>query len=82
LTVTVVVNPRIGAGIDISNPQSWYASISNLSVKVNGTSRELNVDMVPPFSSRTFWITGNVSANSLNGTATVTVAKDQGGRRR
>ncbi|HFS7446755.1 TPA: fimbrial chaperone protein StbB, partial [Klebsiella pneumoniae] len=43
-------------------------------------SRELNVDMVPPFSSRTFWIPGNVSANSLNGTVTVTVVNDQGAR--
>lgn len=54
--------------------------LSNLSVKVNGTSRELNVDMVPPFSSRTFWIPGNVSANSLNGTVTVTVVNDRGAR--
>lgn len=80
LHITVVRNARKGAGIVISNPQPWYASLSNLSVKVNGTSRELNVDMVPPFSSRTFWIPGNVSANSLNGTVTVTVVNDQGAR--
>lgn len=47
----MVRNARKGAGIVISNPQPWYASLSNLSVKVNGTSRELNVDMVPLFQS-------------------------------
>ncbi|HCM5438431.1 TPA: fimbrial chaperone, partial [Klebsiella pneumoniae] len=34
LHITVVRNARKGAGIVISNPQPWYASLSNLSVKV------------------------------------------------
>lgn len=73
-------NARKGAGIVISNPQPWYASLSNLSVTASGVSRQLNVEMVPPFSSRTFWIHGKFSANSLNGTVTVTLVNDQGAR--
>lgn len=80
LHVAVVRNGRKGAGIVISNPQPWYASLSNLSVTASGVSRQLNVEMIPPFSSRTFWIPGKFSANSLNGTVIVTLVNDQGAR--
>lgn len=42
------------SGIVIVNPQPWFASLSNLNVKVNGASYNLDADMIAPFSSQTW----------------------------
>ncbi len=66
------------SGIVIVNPQPWFASLSNLNVKVNGASYNLDADMIAPFSSQTWWLPGKRSLKSFSGTVTVTLVNDLG----
>lgn len=68
------------SGIVIVNPQPWFASLSNLNVKVNGASYNLDADMIAPFSSQTWWLPGKRSLKSFSGTVTVTLVNDLGAR--
>ncbi|EAW1910736.1 fimbrial chaperone [Salmonella enterica subsp. enterica] len=68
------------SGIVIVNPQPWFASLSNLNVKVNGASYNLDADMIAPFSSQTWWLPGKRPLKSFSGTVTVTLVNDLGAR--
>ncbi|EAM0984071.1 fimbrial chaperone [Salmonella enterica] len=68
------------SGIVIVNSQPWFASLSNLNVKANGASYNLDADMIAPFSSQTWWLPGKRSLKSFSGTVTVTLVNDLGAR--
>jgi P pilus assembly chaperone PapD len=80
LQIKAVRDAKKGAGVEITNPTPWFASVSNLSTRVNGVSQNLTADMVAPFASQTFWFTGKNSAPQGNGSVKVTLVNDQGAR--
>lgn len=80
LQVRAVSDAKNGAGVEITNPNPWFASVSNLSASVNGVSHSLTADMVAPFSSQTFWFNGKARVPQGNGSVKVTLVNDQGAR--
>jgi chaperone protein EcpD len=80
LQVKAVSDAKKGAGVEITNPNPWFASVSNLSASVNGVSHNLTADMVAPFASQTFWFNGKARAPQGSGSVKVTLVNDQGAR--
>lgn len=80
LQVKAVSDTQKGAGVEIDNPTPWFASVSNLSARVNGVNRALNAGMVAPFSRQTFWFTGKPVIPKGAGRVKVTLVNDQGAR--
>ncbi len=80
LHVTMFRDTKKGIGITVDNPNPWFASMSNLSVTLNGTTHQLDIEMISPFSHHTFWLPHKLNLKSLRGTVTVTLINDQGAR--
>ncbi|QKN81165.1 fimbrial chaperone [Scandinavium goeteborgense] len=80
LQLKAVSDAKKGAGVEITNPNPWFASVSNLSARVNGIHYAMTADMVAPFASRTFWLSGKAKAPQGKGSVNVTLVNDQGAR--
>lgn len=80
LQLKAMYDAKNGAGVEITNPNPWFASVSNLSARVKGINYAMTADMVAPFASRTFWFSGNTNAPHGKGSVNVTLVNDQGAR--
>ncbi|WP_052285319.1 fimbria/pilus periplasmic chaperone [Kluyvera genomosp. 1] len=80
LQVKLVWNSRQGLGVEIANPQPWFASVTDIALTLGGQKRALHADMVSPFSQRTFWFSAIKNRPNSGGTVSLTVVNDQGSR--
>jgi P pilus assembly chaperone PapD len=80
LQLKAITDAQKGAGVEITNPTPWFASIGNLNAQVNGLSHSLVSDMVAPFSSQRFWFSSKAITPKGNGRVKVTLVNDQGAR--
>jgi P pilus assembly protein, chaperone PapD len=80
LQVKTVRDARKGTGIEVSNPTPWFASLSNLSAEAGATRSTVKADMVAPFSSKTFWLTGKTYPKQSSGIVRIAVIDDHGAR--
>jgi P pilus assembly protein, chaperone PapD len=80
LQVSAVRDGRKGLGIQVKNTSAWFASLSNMTVETGGSKIPVNVDMVAPFSSETFWLNGKSAPQQGRGKVTLTAINDQGAR--
>ena len=80
LQVSAVRDGRKGLGIQVKNTSAWFASLSNMTVETGGSKIPMNVDMVAPFSSETFWLNGKSAPQQGRGKVTLTAINDQGAR--
>ena len=54
--------------------------MSNLSVTLNGTTHQLDIEMISPFLTILLVTSRKLNLKSLRGTVTVTLINDQGAR--
>lgn len=80
LQVKAVSDARKGTGIEVSNPTPWFASLANLSAEAGASRSTAKADMVAPFSSKTFWLTGKTSPKQGPGIVRIAVINDHGAR--
>ncbi|CAH6636821.1 MULTISPECIES: fimbria/pilus periplasmic chaperone [Pseudocitrobacter] len=80
LQVSAVRDGHKGVGIQVKNTSSWFASLSNMTVEAGGSKIPVNVDMVSPFSSETFWLNGKSAPLPGRGNVILTAINDQGAR--
>ena len=80
LTVKPVWNEQQGMGIEVTNSQPWFASLTQINARVNGKQHSLEADMVAPFSQQTYWFTGWKTRQQGQGEVNLTLINDQGAR--
>lgn len=80
LKVTAVWDAKKGYGINVENPQPWYASLTHIDTQVRGQKHQQDADMVAPFGNRTFWFSGWKNKTPGDGTVSVRLVNDQGAR--
>lgn len=80
LTLTPMFDAQKGYGITVSNPQPWFASLTQISVQKGGKQQTLTADTLAPFDKRTFWFSAWKTKATDNGIVTIQLINDQGAR--
>lgn len=71
---------RQKAGITINNDQPYHVSLSDVRLSRNGVEFSAEAEMIPPFSSRTFYFDGAKPVKREVKDVTITLINDQGAR--
>lgn len=80
LTVTPSFDAKKGYGITVSNPQPWFASLTQIAVQKGHKQQTLTADTLAPFGKHTFWFSAWKTKDSDNGIVTIQLINDQGAR--
>lgn len=78
VTWEIVDNPKFGRGIKISNPTAYYMNFDGGKVQSNGSSWDIDLDMVAPLESKEFYAKPAMpSGNTISG-AEIRILSDYG----
>ncbi|EPT0360549.1 fimbria/pilus periplasmic chaperone [Enterobacter cloacae] len=80
LTLQPIFDTHKGYGITVSNPQPWFASLTQIAVQKDGQKQTLTADTLAPFDNRTFWFSSWKTKASGNGSVSIQLINDQGAR--
>ncbi|MBW7984860.1 P pilus assembly chaperone PapD [Enterobacillus tribolii] len=72
------VNTNKGRGIKVSNPTPYYVSFESASIEAGNRKYALETEMVEPFGSKTFSVSGNQSVSTAINSIDINILNDYG----